>query len=267
MKGHIFHFVFMSSGLVLSAPSSSSSSPEIIVDIRDKTPQEKLSVLTCTGLLNRNEENFNGVYTLMDQNDLDWLDSIYGITDPANMPISEFMTYCVAEQPRYVTYDYHAQQEIIPNLITIAAVENALLLEDGQFDVTNADMVMNASLELQGMDPLEASEFVYDHYINETSTLSWMNPGYDNGANASDPPLTKDPTLGLTDFIVKEKLFNQFLNNACIKASDQYSFMSKLEVDNPWPRPIPVYGYNNGWPIAGDIFEAETNCNEAHNMM
>ncbi len=31
-------------------------------------------------------------------------------------------------------------------------------------------------------------------------------------------------------------------------------------------RPIPVYGYNDAWPIAGDIFEAETNCNSAHNM-
>lgn len=31
-------------------------------------------------------------------------------------------------------------------------------------------------------------------------------------------------------------------------------------------RPIPVYGYNDIYPIAGDIYEAETSCTEAHNM-
>jgi hypothetical protein len=31
-------------------------------------------------------------------------------------------------------------------------------------------------------------------------------------------------------------------------------------------RPIPVYGYNDAYPVAGDIFEAETGCNSEHNM-
>jgi hypothetical protein len=175
------------------------------------------------------------------------------------------MAYCVTQQPRYVTYDYLTQQALLPNLITLAAVEDALLLEKGQFDVATASLVLDATAAWAGMSALEATEYVYDRYINDTTTMAWMNPGYDNAANPSDPPLTRDPTLGLTDFIVKEKLFNQFLNDACIKNTDQYEFMSKMEVENPWPRPIPVYGYNNGWPIAGDIFEAETNCNEARN--
>lgn len=31
-------------------------------------------------------------------------------------------------------------------------------------------------------------------------------------------------------------------------------------------RPIPVWGYNDAYPVAGDIFEAETGCNTEHNM-
>ena len=27
-----------------------------------------------------------------------------------------------------------------------------------------------------------------------------------------------------------------------------------------------MYGYNDAYPVAGDIFEAETGCNSAHNM-
>ena len=36
--------------------------------------------------------------------------------------------------------------------------------------------------------------------------------------------------------------------------------------NNPWPNPIPVMGYNDAWSVAGDLFEAETDCNSLHNM-
>ena len=242
--------------LAATVGASSSTAPEIFVDIRDNTPQERLSVLGCVGLLNRNENDFNGVYTFKDQDDFDWLTDITGISDPVMTSFSDFMAYCIAKQPRYVTYDYQTQQGLIPNLITLAAVEDAVLLEKGQFPVSGASLVLDATSAWAGMEPLQTTEYIYDHYINDTTTLSYMNPGYDNGADPSNPPLTGDPSLGLTDYIVKEKIFNIYLWNACIKGTDQYSFFSKLEVDNPWPRPIAVYGYNNAWPIAGDIFEA-----------
>ena len=37
---------------------------------------------------------------------------------------------------------------------------------------------------------------------------------------------------------------------------------------NPWPKPIAVWGYDDTYPIAGDIFEAETDCilNATHNI-
>ena len=30
--------------------------------------------------------------------------------------------------------------------------------------------------------------------------------------------------------------------------------------NNPWPKPIAVYGYDSTFAIAGDLFEAETGC-------
>ena len=36
--------------------------------------------------------------------------------------------------------------------------------------------------------------------------------------------------------------------------------------EGPWPKPIRVYGYDNTIPVAGDLFEAETDCNREHNM-
>lgn len=36
--------------------------------------------------------------------------------------------------------------------------------------------------------------------------------------------------------------------------------------NNPWERPIKVFGYDNSWALAGNIFEAETFCDAEHNL-
>ena len=36
--------------------------------------------------------------------------------------------------------------------------------------------------------------------------------------------------------------------------------------EGPWPKPMSVMGYEDSWKIAGDLFEAETDCNYVHNM-
>ena len=35
---------------------------------------------------------------------------------------------------------------------------------------------------------------------------------------------------------------------------------------NPWNEPVTVYGYDDAWALAGDLFEAETNCVKEHNL-
>jgi len=40
----------------------------------------------------------------------------------------------------------------------------------------------------------------------------------------------------------------------------------KIVNNSPWPRPITVYGYDDTWALAGDLFEAETTCVKEHNM-
>jgi hypothetical protein len=42
--------------------------------------------------------------------------------------------------------------------------------------------------------------------------------------------------------------------------------MKKIAENNPWPRPITVYGYDDTWGLMGDLFEAETTCVPEHNM-
>ena len=42
--------------------------------------------------------------------------------------------------------------------------------------------------------------------------------------------------------------------------------MERIATENPWPRPLVVYGYDDTIAVAGDLFEAETDCVREHNM-
>ena len=135
--------------------------------------------------------------------------------------------------------------------------------------------------------------------------MAKLNPGFDvHGDHKISPPLTKDPHVKLTDYIVKERLFNFWfatlrgsnqpsrsqlalrrgaaiirarhplsdarcpfrLEQGCIPLTKEHALMAKMVVDNPWPRPIVVYGYDDTLALAGDLFEAETDCVSQHNL-
>ena len=82
------------------------------------------------------------------------------------------------------------------------------------------------------------------------------------------PALVNEPDVGLTDYIVKNKIFNFFLYEGCVPLTSHHHLMSKIMTDpgTPWKKPVEVYGYNDAVHFFGSIFEAETNCIAAHNM-
>lgn len=85
-------------------------------------------------------------------------------------------------------YDYSLQQALLPNLITLASVLDAVPLEAGHPAIASAQptVVYNLITEWAGFSPLDATSFMYDNFVKQTTTLAWMNPGYDNAANVSD---------------------------------------------------------------------------------
>jgi len=256
--------------LLLLAVLAKSSAPAMVVDLTNEDMATKIAVQVCAGILNRaGASNANTVYTLLTQPyDSDWLFDAEQVSDPTLTSSDDVLSRCLLDSSikGYIKYNYKDQQVVVPNLITLAAVLDAVLLEEGHPALVGATQVYDAVTEWQGFSGLDASEYMYTHHVGATSTLAWMNPGYDGFANATHPPLTGDLNPGLIDYIVKERIFNFYLNNACIPTTDDYSFTKRMTSHNPWPRPIPVYGYGDEYPVAGDIFEAETNCNREHNM-
>lgn len=223
-------------------PLISASPPSYVIDLTSSSIpiQTKINVQICSGLMNRDERDVT-VYTLMDEPyDSDWLADAEGVTNPELTSTDELLSICTgaAEQiiQGYILYDYHLQQVLVPNLITLAAIKDALLLESTDPLTASLPLLFDAVTAWEGYNAVNSTSYMYENYINQTSTLAWMNPGYDQHQDPKNPPITHDLNPKLIDYIVKIKIFNFYMNDACIKGTDDYELMSQIAINNPWPR-------------------------------
>lgn len=266
--------LFWFAGFVYSL--SSNNETTYVVDLLSvpQSPQIVLAVQVCSGLMNRN--NTAAAFILLDSTDSSWL-SLVDPSLPQPPPltsITNFMSICFSTVAgeRIIRYNYTAQRALLPQLITVAGILDAVPLEDGSPYLpppSKVTVIFDAINEWINYSPLNATSYIYYNYVNMTTTLSKMDPGYDLSQFPLDPspPLTQSIDFSLTDYIVKNKLFNMFLVWGCLPGSDENILMEIISQSNPWPRPIAVFGYDDTFPLfGGDIFEAETTCVSHHNM-
>jgi hypothetical protein len=211
------------------------------------------------------------VYVLESDTDRKWL-NFTGGSAPKTITEDAFIQRCLADFPRYIRYNFTSQQELLPEIVTLAAVLDAVPLEDG-VPTAGATMAFDTVTAWSGFTELDATAYVFDNHGNQTTGLSKLNPGWKWNNKVEDqlkPTLTGGPSLQLVDYIVKQKLFNFFLKNGCIKDTEEHALLERMLSDkrsSGWPRPIVVYGYDNSHPfLGGDVYEAETTCSKEHNM-
>eukprot|EP00966_Prymnesium_polylepis_P118613 2742027-Prymnesium_polylepis.1 len=233
----IEHAVLM---IVAAAAVAATPASVLVVDLRGATLQQKVAALACSGLLNRNVSVAGSAYTRMNSDDDKWLADVEG---GVPTPLASFLDACLRHVARgYILYNYTEQQLVLPNIVTLAGVLDAVPLEAPPD--APAPQVLDARSTLAGFSALEATQWVYDRYANHTTTMSKLNPGYDvHGDHKLNPPLTKDPQISLVDYVVKERLFNFFLVDGCVPLTKEHALMARMAGDttNPWPRPITVY--------------------------
>jgi len=204
---------------------------------------------------------------MMSGQDTQWFEAIENVVNPPLTAANDFIDTCLQSGiPKgYIRWNATAQQAITPNIITLAAVLDAVPLEDGHPSMSASHMVFDSLTEWAGFDALDATHFMYDNYVNVTTSMAKMNPGLDvHGPNKINPKLTKRPQIAFTDYVVKEKLFAFFLNYGCDPLTREHRLVEHIQGNNPWPKPITVYGYDDTLAIAGDLYEAETNCDRGH---
>lgn len=246
------------------------------LDIQGLPDATTFAVQVCVGLFNRDDSIAGAAYTLNGQRDTDWLECTgNNKTGGVRNDPSTFLRRCLhgdASHPAlakgHLRYNFTSQQVVVPNIATLAGVLDAVPLDDDQartLGVSGAPLLDLIQIFPYADDtvnaPRRATEWVYDRYLNLTTGMAKMNPGLDvHGKHKLKPPLTKGISLGLVDFIVKRRLFNFFLNLGCVPLTDDNTLMKKIATKNPWARPITVYGYDDTMAVAGDLFEAETDC-------
>jgi hypothetical protein len=237
-----------------------------VVQVDPQAPAPfQLAVQACAGLHNRKVGG--SVYIQLDPHDKTWLDEL-DIKADVTVSAADFLNTCVAVFPACVRYNYKNQQELLPNILTVAAALDAVPLDDG-LTVTCGNVAFDATQQLKDKNtPYLATKFVFENYVQQTTGLAMLNPGYDDHpADPAHPALTRDMRPALVDFVFSQKLFVVFLNNGCIDGNPEKEVLSSIVNAGHWPTPLGVYGYNNSWNVAGgDLYEAQTKCLDSRNM-
>lgn len=237
-----------------------------VVDIDPETdPALKIAVQACAGL--RNRKSGGSVYTRMKDKDSKWMQAL-DLQPDTTLTAEQFLADCMAEFPRCVLYSYGRQRALLPNILTVGAVLDAIPIAE-EMDVQCGNIVFDATAVFRNLNtPYLATKYVYETYVNETTGLAMLNPGYEtHGGKVWNPKLGGDMNPSMVDFVFSEKLFVMFLVNGCIKCTWEHDLLNEIAGANPWPKPIGVYGYANNWMVFGGyLFEAQTLCSDSRNM-
>lgn len=194
-----------------------------------------------------------------------WFEAL-GLVPTGSQEVPEFLEECVADFG-CARYSYETQREILPSIMTVAAARGVPMLAD-ESPMRCDDPVVDATQEFAGMNTqLLATQHVYENYLDQTTGLAMLNPGYDrSAADLSNPALTDEMSIALVDYVFQRRLFVAFLVNGCIADHPERELLSKIVNESGWPTPLPVYGYNDSWLVQGYVYEAQTRCLESANM-
>ena len=243
------------------------------------TLAQKIAVLSCQGLINRGEEGGDVVFTLKEGWDTQWFETALEYDpslEPESLSSQVFLeTVCSSYNFPKIIYSKELHHEIIPQLISLAGVLSAVPLDtdtglESLETWADHETVFSAGEVFSEVSENAATAYVFDNYGDQTTGVAMMNPGWTqkDDLHPLDHVLERDPDVGLTDYIVKNKIFNFFLYLGCVPLTDDHDLMTRMMTDNSmqWKKPVEVMGYNNAVHFFGSVFEAETNCISAHNM-
>jgi hypothetical protein len=280
--------------------SDESQKHVLIVDLRDSflPHTTKLAAQACVGLYNRKQGeeisyNYPFVYTLLnDPYDDAWLKELKLESEHHYLPFihphkskrldgNDFLVRCLQEFPRRIRYRYYGPaRRLVPNVITMGSLLEAIPLQDGdpifdKIDPNSLSIVFDAITHPSFATNCEhdATQYVYDTYAKNTTTVAKINPGYSNSSfypwsstNNYGPPLSHDMDISLIDFVYSQRLFAFFLYYGCVKwwnpgpNKNSYNLVARMAEDRAggvWPLIIPVYGYEDSWTLfGGDFFGA-----------
>ena len=237
----------------------------VVVVVDPATPAtDQLAVQACAGLAN--QRSGGSVYVRTEAEDDAWLSDL-GFAPSETVDASTFLASCTMLFPKCVRYAYATQQRLLPSILTVAAALGAVPIDEDQ-DVACRDVVFDAGERFDADEtPESATRYVFERYIDRTTGLAMLNPGYEiESEMVPNPAITRDMPGAMVDFVFSRRLFTTFLVNGCINGNTERIVLSDVVNSGQWETPLGVYGYNNSWLIGGFLWEAQTTCLGSRNM-
>ncbi len=225
----------------------------------------QLAVQACAGLFNR--KLGGSIYIKMEAHDEQWLSEL-NLEPKDTVSAADFLNTCLTEFPTCVRYDYAEQQILLPNILTVASVLEAIPLDKNQ-TVDCPTVAFDATVEFKEKNTRYlATKYVFENYADQTTGLAMLNPGYNTHSdNVEDPELNRDMPSAMVDFVFSEELFVHFLVNGCRDGEEEKELLDDIVNAGNWATPVGVYGYNNSWMVMGGyVYEAQTRCLDSRNM-
>jgi len=160
------------------------------VDFSSASWQDFAAGAACAGLYNRPNVTYDlpgPVYMLANSDDTAWLQLVRNISDPKpTLDLNTFITGCVSDSGaaagRYISYNSSSQQELIPNIITLAGVLDAVPLDVSnrskyaatldQAGAADQEPIFDAVKEFADFEPIDATRYVYQNHVNDTRGVS-----------------------------------------------------------------------------------------------
>lgn len=236
------------------------------VRVEPNTPATlQIAIQACVGL--RNRKLGGSAYILFEHQDPIWLEEL-GLEPSRTLSVNEFLEETMREFPKCVRYSYSLQQKLLPPILTIASVLEAipLAVETG---ITCDEVAFDATATFSDLNtPYLATKYAFENYGDQTTGLAYLNPGYDLFAtDLENPPITRDMPSYMIDFVFSRNLFLQFLVNGCAPGNPENELLDQIVNAGNWETPLGVYGYNNSWFVGGGfVHEALTRCLASRNM-
>lgn len=211
----------------------------VLVMVDPATPAtDQLAVQACAGLANR--RSGGSVFVRTEPDDDGWLTDL-GLSPRETVDASAFLASCTREFPKCVRYAYARQQRLLPSILTAAAALGAVPIDEDQ-DVARRDVVFDARKRFEDdATPESATRYVFENYVEETTGLAMLNPGYEiDTLQITNPPLTRDMPGAMVDFVFSRRLFTTFLVNGCISGNAERVALSDVVNSGHWETPLGV---------------------------
>ena len=132
-----------------------------------------------------------------------------------------------------------------------------MVLDDSVLSPEGAALLRDIAMEWKDWSELSATQHMIEDYASQITGMSKTDPEWDTSdvSQITNVKFTHGAAIFTFDFVVKQKLFNFFLLLGRVPLMAEHTLTETISANNPWPKPVTVYNYDNTVSLAGSFYK------------